>query len=178
MHKENKFYLGRIVKKHGFNGDLVIKLETDHPELFTNLESILILKGGNMIPFLVLKSSLSNEQYLKVSLQNVDCEEDSTFLMKSEIYIENSEVPVSEGDDYFDHEILGHKVIDVNMGEIGKLASFNRNSSQTLLEIENGDNIFFIPEVPEFVLSIDNENKIIKVEIPKELISLSEEKNS
>ena len=43
MHKENKFYLGRIVKKHGFNGDLVIKLETDHPELFTNLESMFFL---------------------------------------------------------------------------------------------------------------------------------------
>ena len=109
----------KIVKKYSFKGELLIKLDTDEPEQFENLESILINLRGNLVPFFIESSQLHKSELLRVKFEEVDTEDDADSLMKSELYLPLSFLPELEDDKFYYHEIIGFKVEDKNFETLG-----------------------------------------------------------
>ena len=172
MRKEDCFYLGKIVKKHSFKGEVVIKLDTDEPELYRNMESVFVDLGGNLIPFFIEKSSLSKGTMLRVKFEDLNTEEEADSIMKSGIYLPIDLLPKLEGDKFYFHEVIGFKIVDVNFGEVGTLVNINDSAAQPLFEIERGNQEIFIPMIDDFIKKVDRENNQIQVETPEGLIDL------
>ena len=172
MRKEECFYLGKIVKKHSFKGEVVIKLDTDEPELNRNMESVFVDLGGNLVPFFIEKSSLSKGTALRVKFEDVNSEDEANAIMRSGIYLPLDLLPKLEGNQFYFHEVIGFKVIDKNHGEVGVIVSINDSAAQPLFEIEQGDKEIFIPLIDNFIKKVDRENKVIQVETPEGLIDL------
>ncbi len=172
MQKEDCFYLGKIVKKHSFKGEVVIKLDTDEPDLYENLESVFVDLGNNLVPFFIEKSSLSRSTMFRVKFEDVDSEQDADAIMKAGIYLPISLLPKLSGNKFYFHEVIGFTVVDKNFGEVGTIAYINDKAAQPLFEIENGDKEIFIPMIDDFIKKVDRENKTIEVETPEGLIDL------
>ncbi len=172
MRKEDCFYLGKIVKKHSFKGEVVIKLDTDEPELYENMESVFVDLGGNLIPFFIEKSSLSRETMLRVKFEDVNTEADADTMIKSGIYLPLNLLPKLEGNKFYFHEVIGFLVVDEQYGEVGIVKSINDNAAQPLFEIEKDGKEIFIPLTDDFIKKIDRENKKIQVKTPEGLIDL------
>ena len=71
MKKDECFYLGKIVKKYSFKGELLAKLDTDEPDLYSNLDAIFVDLRGNMVPFFIERSQLHKSDLLRLKFEDV-----------------------------------------------------------------------------------------------------------
>ena len=172
MTKEECFYLGKIVSKHSFKGEVLIKLDTDEPELYEKLESVFVSLGNNLVPFFIEKSRLHKSSLLRVKFEEVSNESDADKVMGSEIYLPLSFLPKLKGNKFYYHEIIGFTLQDKVHGDIGIIQSVNDTTSQALFEVEKGDKQLLIPVNDQIITKVDRDNKTIFVETPEGLVDL------
>ena len=172
MQKEDCFYLGKIVRKYSFKGELLIKLDTDQPEIYKNLDAVFIFVGNSLIPFFIERSKLHKSDLLRVKFEEISTEEDANALLKSDVYLPLELLPKLEGNKFYFHEVIGFIVKDVNFGNVGIIKGINDTTSQALFEIDRDGVEILIPMNDEFIKEVNRETKTIVVETPEGLIEL------
>lgn len=172
MKKEDCFYLGKIVKKYSFKGEVLAKLDTDQPELYENLDAIFLELRNNLIPFFVEHSQLHKSELLRLKFEDVDTEVDADAIMKCGLFLPLHLLPKLEGNKFYFHEVIGFTVRDKNFGDVGTIKAINDTTAQSLFEIDRNGTEILIPMNDEFIITVDRDNKTILVETPEGLIDL------
>ncbi len=172
MQKENCFYLGKIVRKYSFKGELLIKLDTDEPELFTEMESVFVEQRKNLIPFFITESSLHKSELLRVRFEDVKNEEEANALIGAHLYLPLEFLPKLKGNIFYFHEIIGFTAIDESFGKIGEITGVNDTTSQALFEIDRNGKQILIPMIDHFIKNVNRENKTILLNVPDGLIEM------
>ena len=172
MNKDDCFYLGTIVKKYSFKGEVLAKLDTDEPEYYENLESIFLEVRGKLIPFFVENSQLHKSNLLRLKFEDIDSEPDSESILKCDIYLPLSALPTLEGSNFYFHEVIGFTIEDTNFGKVGIIKGVNDATAQALFEIDNDGKEVLIPVNDDIIKKVDRDKKTILVETPEGLIDL------
>ena len=172
MKKDDCFYLGKIVKKYSFKGELLIKLDTDQPELYEELDALFLDINNNLIPYFIESSQLHKSNLLRVQFEDVETEADAEALIKTEVFLPLEFLPKLEGNKFYFHEIIGFKMMDENYGFVGEITGVNDSTSQSLFEVENQGREILIPMNDEFIVRVERDTKTIVVNTPEGLIDL------
>ncbi|MDP5045077.1 ribosome maturation factor RimM [Leeuwenhoekiella sp. W20_SRS_FM14] len=172
MRKEECFYLGKIVRKFSFKGELLAKLDTDEPEMYENLESVFVDFNGNLVPFFIHSCQLHKSTLLRIDFEDVNTEEDAEDLINAELFLPLSMLPQLEGTQFYYHEIIGFTVKDISFGEVGTITGVNDNTSQALFEIDHKGKEVLIPINDDFIKEVDRSTKIITIDAPEGLIDI------
>ncbi|AMD85605.1 16S rRNA processing protein RimM [Capnocytophaga haemolytica] len=167
------FFVGTIVSKFSFKGEVLVKLDSDDPEMYEQLESVFIAIGNNLVPFFVQKTSLHKSDLLRIKFEDVASEADAEALLRCKLYLPLSLLPKLTGNQFYYHEVIGFSVEDQRYGTVGKIKNIDENAHQALFVIEDpSQNEILIPVSDEFIVSVDRKTKKIVVNTPEGLIEL------
>lgn len=172
MLKEECFYLGKIVRKFSFKGELLAKLDTDEPEVYENLESVLIDFNDKLIPFFIDSCQLHKSSLLRIDFEDVEDEADADDLIGAELYLPLDQLPKLSGDQFYYHEITGFTVEDVNYGPVGTITGVNDNTPQALFIIDADGKEVLIPVNDLFIKEIKKDQKKMILDVPEGLIDI------
>ena len=172
MKFKDYYFIGHITRKHGFKGDLLVKLDVDDPSKYKNLESVFLKLKGKLIPFFISACKLNKKGFLHIHFEGVDNEIEADKLCKCGLYLPLTFLPPLEGNKFYYHEIENFKVIDKNFGEVGKIKEVINQTVQPLFAIEKEDKEVLIPIVDSIIDKLDRENKCLYLTCPEGLIEV------
>ncbi len=173
MNKADCFHLGYIAKLHGYKGEVSLFLDVTNPEDYASLDAFFIDINDQLTPFFVEHFKLKNKGFAAVKLEGIDSESDARKLLRKSVYLPEQVLPELEGTNFYDHEVIGFKIIDLRKGEIGTLAQVIDFKSNPLLQIDgpNKEEIL-IPLLKDTVQEVDRDNRTMKITSPEGLIEL------
>ncbi len=172
MRKKDCFYLGKIAKKFSFKGEVLVYLDTDEPEMYTELESMFVETNGHLVPFFIERSSIHREKFLRTKFEDMESEEEADTIVGKDVYLPLTMLPTLEGNKFYYHEVVGFDAIDQRLGNFGTVLRILDNGVQALFEVQKDEAIILIPLIDEFIVEVNRKNKSILFNTPEGLIDL------
>ncbi len=129
MKKEDCYFLGKITRRHGLQGNVFLKLDTDQPEMYNKLDSIFIEINGLLVPFFVAKQSWSKGDTLIISYKNsTEALVDQT--IGRDVFMPLSTLPKLTGNKFYYHEVIGFEIREEDGKTCGNIVSINDQTAQ------------------------------------------------
>lgn len=172
MRKEDCFYLGKVVSKYSYKGEVLVKLDTDEPEIYENMESIFVSIRGTLVPFFIDKCRLHKSALLRIDFEDVKDEDSADRILGAELYLPLTMLPKLEGNKFYYHEVIGFTMQDSVHGDIGIVTGVNDTTSQALFEVEKNGKELLVPLTDEILNKVDRKNKTLFVSTPEGLVDL------
>ena len=173
MTKEECFYLGTIVSKFSYKGEVLAKLDTDTPQVYINLESVFVLQGNKLVPFFIDNAQLQKSSLLRIRFEDIETEADADLMMKKELYLPLNFLPELEDSQFYYHEVIGFTVKEQSGKKIGILQSINDQTPQALFEIQdNKERLILVPVHDDFIAKVDKKSSELTLNLPDGLLDV------
>lgn len=158
MGKAQYIEAGKIINTHGVAGEVKIEVWLDSPAFLKKFKRVYIDSKETAVV-----SSRIHKDFLLSKLDGVSDVNSAMCLKGKTVYIDRDDAGLSDGA-YFLQDIIGASVVDEQGNELGRLTEIMETPASRVYVV-NGESEHLIPAVPEFVLSVDADNAVIKVHI-------------
>ena len=169
MKKENGFLLGTISKKHGYKGELNIKVGISSFSFLKKLDHVFIEIDNNLIPYFFNYIKFKNNNIALIKFEDINSEQEAINLIGKEIYLPIDLLPEDES---HTSSHLGFLVIDESHGTLGKVIGIQENKTQSLYIIQFHEKEILVPIVDQIIKTIDKEKREIHIQTPSGLLDL------
>lgn len=164
--------IGKFNKTHGINGEISASI-TAPVAVLENCSCIMCDIDSIFVPFFIKDYRSKSQETFLLSIDDINNEHDAAMLVNKDIYVKRSEYSEILEDeeqvtiDFF----IGFKAL-VN-GLMGNIVEIDDSTSNVLFIFETNDGKqVLIPAVEEFITDFDTKQRIIKMEVPDELLDL------
>lgn len=173
--KEDITAVGKFQKTHALKGELNMISDID-PQYFLDGNPLIIEDDGILVPFFVESVRPKGSTSYLVKISGINSEEDASSFVNKEVNMLRK-----DADDWIDlslpeeYEYMYYYVVDTSTGKsIGRIIDVEDSTTNILFIVEkfDGDEIL-IPATEDFIKEIDEDNNLIKMDIPEGLLDIN-----
>lgn len=172
IRREELIKIGQFNKPHGVRGELSLTFTDD---VFDRAESpyIVCCIDNIFVPFFIEEYRFKTDTTALVKLVDIDNDNAARAFTNLEVfypkqyYIENEKEETP--DDYF----IGYTISDMTHGALGEVVAIDDSTINVLFVVETPDkDELLIPVQEDFLCAIDEEKRIIYMDLPDGLIDI------
>lgn len=160
----NYICIGTFVNTHGIKGEIRIISDFKFKnEVFKIGKKVYL---GKEKKELTIKTYRIHKNYDMLTFENINNIDDVLKYKGENVYTSKDDLNI---DGYLDEELIGFDVMQNNK-KIGKVTNLKLNKQYTLIVVLVNNKEYLIPNIPEFVLNVDLQNKYIDIVDMKGLV--------
>ena len=168
IREEEVYKIGKLGKTHGVKGEVSFLFDDD---VFDRVDAdyLILMIDGILVPFFMEEYRFRSDTTAIVKFCDIDTQERARELTGCDVYFPRALTDSDKGSISW-AEIVGYSIVDANTGRtVGKIASIDDSTINILFCLEDGT---LIPASEELITDIDQENRIITINIPQGLLDL------
>ena len=162
--------VGEIVGTHGLRGDLKVRLYSGDPAalLAAHEVSLSLPAGGTLAPEICRR--VLHKGAVLLRLRGYETIALAEPLVGSIVRLSVAALPELGDDEYYWAEIKGARVVDEHYGELGQLVRMFTTAAHDTYVVQGRYGEVLIPVVKQFVVAIDPDQAVIRVDLPEGLV--------
>jgi len=156
--------VGKLINTHGLGGALVMQVLTDSPEIFEEIEYMMLSKGGDVKASFAVENMSDYKGNILVELKGVSDIDEALKYKGMDVVVPEEILPVLDEDEIYWHEFVGSLVLDSNGAEVGTLVDYMDNGPAEVFRIKSENGYYLISNNTDHVLEINVKEKKLVVE--------------
>lgn len=173
IRKEDVYKIGIFNKPHGIHGELSFTFTDD---IFDRVEAeyLICLLDGILVPFFLEEYRFRSDTTALVKLEGVDTAERARMFTNIEVYFPAKHAEAAAPGELSWDFFVGFRIEEVHRGELGEVTDVDTTTINTLFVVDYKGEELLIPAQEDFIVGIDQEQRVITVDLPEGLLTLED----
>ena len=173
LNRDHCFYLGVFTKIQGVKGNLYAFFDTDHPENYADLDTVLVEMDTGLVPMFISSVVIRERGKVLVKLEGIDSVDQARELVGRSLLLPVDRLPELGPQQFYYHEVVGFALEDVDRGVIGTIREVLQYTGNPNFAVETPDGKeVLVPIQDAFLKTVDKPGKRIVVQTPPGLLAL------
>ncbi len=172
IHEDEVFKIGKFTKPHGIKGEIALSFDSDIFDR-TDCPYLICKVDGIFVPFFIKEYRFKGADTALITFEDINSEIEAKRFSGLEAYFPRKYVDEDTEQemltlDYF----ISFSIIDAQAGNIGTITDIDDSTINTLFLVHNDkDEEFIIPASDDFITNIDQDEKILYMNLPEGLLN-------
>lgn len=155
--------VGRLINTHGLDGELIMQILTDTPEVFDDIEYMMLAVKGDVKASLRIEYMQEFKGNVLVGLVGVEDIDTAKKYKGMDVVVPEEMLPELEGEIYW-HELEGAQVFDKDGEEVGTLVDYMEAGGTDIFRIKTDRGYYLISDNTDHVLEINVKDKKLVID--------------
>lgn len=171
--REEVYKIGIFNKPHGIHGELQFTFSDD---IFDRVEAeyIICLLDGILVPFFIEEYRFRSDTTALMKLEGIDTAERARMFTNVEVYFPIKHAKQVAPDELTWNYFVGFRMEEIHHGHLGEVTDVDDSTLNTLFIVDRQGEELLIPAQEDFIVDIDQQHKVITVDLPQGLLNLDE----